>query len=287
MSLAFPVAAAAALVQAAPAFDAYRYRSAQPAAFAAELGRLRAEWTEMPTRFDQGERLALLMLAENARSAGDFRRAVAELAAWRAGVRRDVEEALAGRYRTEWLNGRWLNNAARTRDPEAKELFRRVFADQYQLQVPEPPSLGPAAAARLSPDVRALAADNARWLRSVLARIGWFDISRYGAEASQAAWLIVQHSDHDPAWQVEVLEALRPRVARGDMQPSYFAYLVDRVAVNAGTAADLRHAGPVHGPRRLAAARPGRCRTSRPAAHGGGPRAHRRISRPLHCEGAH
>ena len=82
--------------------------------------------------------------------------------------------------------------------------------------------------------MRALAAANAAWLKTVLARIGWFDISRYGAEASQAAWLIVQHADHDPAWQTEMLEALRPRVARGDMQGNYFAYLVDRVAVNAG-----------------------------------------------------
>src|SRR5205085_6128105 len=67
-----------------------------------------------------------------------------------------------------------------------------------------------------------------------LGRIGWFDISRYGAEASQAAWLIVQHADHDRAWQEQVLADLGPRVARGDMQRTYYAYLVDRVAVGAG-----------------------------------------------------
>jgi hypothetical protein len=234
MPLAALLSAAVAVQAPAPQFDAYAFRAAQPAAFGAELARLRAAWTDMPATFQQGERLALMMLAENARTAADYRAAARTLAAWRGGVRRDVEDALAGRFRTEWLNGRWLNNAARARDPDSKELFRRVFADQYQLQVPEPEALGPAASARLAPDVRALAADNARWLRAVLARIGWFDISRYGPEASQAAWLIVQHSDHDPAWQAEVLEALRPRVARGEMQGRYFAYLVDRVAVNAG-----------------------------------------------------
>ena len=68
----------------------------------------------------------------------------------------------------------------------------------------------------------------------MLARIGWFDISRYGTEASQAAWLIVQHSDHDLAWQQQVLADLAPRVVRGDMQRSYYAYLADRVAVATG-----------------------------------------------------
>jgi hypothetical protein len=225
--------AAAAVVAQAAQFDAYAYREAQPAAFAAELERLRTAWRDGPV-FLEGERLALMMLAQTARSDADYRRAVAELTGYRAGVRKDVEDALAGNFRTEWLNGRWLNSAARTRDRDAQELFRRVFADQYQLTREAPASLGQAGEARLSADVRALAAANAEWLKSVLARIGWFGIGRYGAEASQAAWLIVQHSDHDPAWQREVLEMLRPRVARGDMQASYFAYLVDRVAVNAG-----------------------------------------------------
>jgi hypothetical protein len=46
--------------------------------------------------------------------------------------------------------------------------------------------------------------------------------------------LLVQHADHDPAWQQTVLDSLAPRVKTGDMQGKYYAYLVDRVAVNAG-----------------------------------------------------
>ena len=231
MSLIALVGAAFA-VQPAPV-DAFAFRQSQPAAFAAELMRLRAEWNDRPL-FTDGDRLARLLVARDARSAAEYRRRLAEVAAFRARINADVGEAQAGRARTEWLNGRWLNNAARTRDPDARELFRRVFGDQYRLQSEAPAPIAEAAAAALAADVRSGARANAEWLEGVLRRIGWFDIRRYGAEASQAAWLIVQHSDHNPAWQSAMLETLRPRVARGDMQASYFAYLVDRVAVNAG-----------------------------------------------------
>ncbi|HEX8642467.1 MAG TPA: DUF6624 domain-containing protein [Allosphingosinicella sp.] len=234
MTLLLPVLAALAAQLPAAAEDAFAFRRAQPAAFATELTRLRTAWREARGEFDGSERLAHLLAARDASSAADYRRRLAAMRAFRARIRADVADALAGRTRTEWLNGRWLNNAARSRDADVQTLFRRVFADQYQLQQEAPEEIVEAAAALGYADVRSLARNNAQWLKSVLARIGWFDISRYGAEASQAAWLIVQHADHDPAWQQQVLEILRPRVARGDMQGNYFAYLVDRVAVNAG-----------------------------------------------------
>jgi hypothetical protein len=74
---------------------------------------------------------------------------------------------------------------------------------------------------------------NTAQLRAILGRIGWFDIPVHGEAASQAAWLIVQHADHDPAWQRNMLETLRARAADGRFQPRYLAYLVDRVATNA------------------------------------------------------
>ena len=233
MHVAALFSAIAAVQAPAPAFDAYAYRTAQPAPFAAELARLEEAWRAGPT-FAEHERLALMMAAQRTRSPAEYRRRVAQLRAYRAGVRADVADILAARDRTEWLNGRWLNNGARTSDPDARALFRRVFADQYQLMREAPAALGEAGNVLVAADVRTLARANAEWLKTVLARIGWFDISRYGPEASQAAWLIVQHSDHDRAWQASMLEMLTPRVARGDMQGNYYAYLVDRVAVNGG-----------------------------------------------------
>ena len=136
-----------------------------------------------------------------------------------------LEAMVAGRdYSTEQLNSRWASNAAATRDPDARALFWRVYTEQWAMHAPEISEA----------QTQALLRRNADWLKAVLARIGWFDISRYGGEASQAAWLIVQHADHDRAWQAEVLAALAPRVRRGDMQRNYYAYLVDRVAVGAG-----------------------------------------------------
>jgi hypothetical protein len=142
-----------------------------------------------------------------------------------AAFRARLDAMVAGRgYATEELNGRWLNSAMAARDPDARALFRRVHTDQWAMHADAPHAA----------EVAALLRRNSDWLKAVLARIGWFDISRYGAEASQAAWLLVQHADHDPAWQSQVLASLARRVARGDMQRTYYAYLVDRVEVNAG-----------------------------------------------------
>ena len=142
-----------------------------------------------------------------------------------AAARVRLDAMVEGRgYTVEQLNSRWANGAAAAQDPDARALLRRVYTEQWALQSREISEA----------ETHALLRRNSDWLKAVLARIGWFDISRYGAEASQAAWLIVQHSDHDPAWQAQVLADLAPRVARGDMRRSYYAYLVDRVAVNAG-----------------------------------------------------
>lgn len=142
-----------------------------------------------------------------------------------AAARARLDAMVAGRgYTTDQLNSRWANSAAAARDPDARSLFWRVYTEQWALQAGEISEA----------ETHAILRRNSDWLKAVLARIGWFDISRYGAEASQAAWLIVQHSDHDRAWQEQVLADLAPRVARGDMQRNYYAYLVDRVAVGMG-----------------------------------------------------
>jgi len=141
-----------------------------------------------------------------------------------------------GPYPTAWLANRWLKARDATSDPDARSLFERVFLEQSLLSMrAELDADGQAAfRAALKPEVDAQLRSNEQWLNAALARIGWFDISRYGEDASQAAWLIVQHADHDPEWQKAVLADLEPRVKRGDMQGRYYAYLIDRVAVNAG-----------------------------------------------------
>jgi hypothetical protein len=76
--------------------------------------------------------------------------------------------------------------------------------------------------------------ENTRWLKSQLDQGGWFTISKYGADADMAAWLLVQHADRDVAFQADVLRILEPFVATGETARISYAYLYDRVAVNSG-----------------------------------------------------
>lgn len=125
-----------------------------------------------------------------------------------------------------------------------------VVRDQWLLSWARPENtalanaLAPYRTALIAQTVRAHAAQ----LRSILDRIGWFDIPIHGEAASQAAWLIIQHADHDPAWQRAMLSVLTPRAANGRFQPRYLAYLTDRVAVNAGEPQTYATQGGCAGP---------------------------------------
>jgi hypothetical protein len=150
--------------------------------------------------------------------------------------RAEIAAIRSGIFREDWHGDPWLKARAQARNPEERALFERVFLDQWQLGY-DPKLKGAAARAfhaAADSEIKVNMRSHASWLKALLARIGWFDISRYGEKASMAAWLLVQHSDHDPQWQRQVLEQLGPRVRSGDMQPRYHAYLVDRVEKNAG-----------------------------------------------------
>ena len=75
---------------------------------------------------------------------------------------------------------------------------------------------------------------NTRWLSEVLGERGWPGTSLVGEDGADAAWLLAQHADRDPARQQEFLEALRGAVTRGEASPANLAYLEDRVRVHAG-----------------------------------------------------
>ena len=70
---------------------------------------------------------------------------------------------------------------------------------------------------------------NTEWLKGVVAERGWPTISAVGEEASFAAWLLVQHADADPAFQLDALRLMEPLVVSGEVSKSNYAYLYDRV----------------------------------------------------------
>ncbi|WP_298333048.1 DUF6624 domain-containing protein [Asticcacaulis sp.] len=72
---------------------------------------------------------------------------------------------------------------------------------------------------------------NTEWLRKDLAAYGWPRISSYGAAMDADAWLIIQHSDHDAAFQTEVLKTLEPLLKTKDTSHQNYAFLYDRVAI--------------------------------------------------------
>lgn len=72
--------------------------------------------------------------------------------------------------------------------------------------------------------------DNTAWLEIVVDEVGWPTISAVGEEASNAAWLLVQHADHQPDFQVRCLELMKS-LPSGEVKLSNIAYLEDRVRV--------------------------------------------------------
>ena len=107
------------------------------------------------------------------------------------------------------------------------ELLRRAGRDQQ---------------ARVTGDVRlpdgeAMArvdAENLPWLRALVDEVGWPGRSLVGDDGADAAWLLVQHADQDPAFQRRCLGLLGPAVADGEASGAHLAYLTDRVLLAEG-----------------------------------------------------
>lgn len=70
-------------------------------------------------------------------------------------------------------------------------------------------------------------------MKEIVAEIGWPTISKVGKTASDKAWLLVQHADHDVAFQIQCLELMKAAPAT-EVDPTNIAFLEDRVLVNQG-----------------------------------------------------
>ena len=104
------------------------------------------------------------------------------------------------------------------------ELLRRMERDQ---------------AARLADDrdwelVLQVDAENLPWLKDVIADRGWPGASLVGPDGAQAAWLLAQHADSDPAFQRQCLDLLTAAVEAGEATARDLAYLTDRVLLHEG-----------------------------------------------------
>jgi hypothetical protein len=78
------------------------------------------------------------------------------------------------------------------------------------------------------------AAGNLPWLKDVIATYGWPGKSLVGVDGANAAWLLVQHADADPAFQRHCLGLLTTAAEAGEATGQELAYLTDRVLLAEG-----------------------------------------------------
>lgn len=155
--------------------------------------------------------------------------------------------------------------AIRPSDPAlAKQLVQRYTRDQAvrhalisqgtnQLNNPHSAAWG---------KVRTVDENNLAWLKPEIESNGFPTVQQVGAKGFEAAWMLVQHADTDPAFQVRVLEELKPRLNAEPYLRSDYAMLADRVRLSQhkkqlyGTQLTLKHGQlilqPVENPADLA-----------------------------------
>lgn len=77
---------------------------------------------------------------------------------------------------------------------------------------------------------------NTAQLKLIVAEFGWPTISLVGEKASQMAWLLVQHADHDTRFQKECLMLMEKIYSQDkvEINPKNIAYLTDRILVAEG-----------------------------------------------------
>lgn len=76
--------------------------------------------------------------------------------------------------------------------------------------------------------------NNANLLNDMINIIGYPSIDKVGKEASEAAWLIIQHSIGQPDFMKKCAELLKNTVDENKADPKNLAYLSDRIAVFEG-----------------------------------------------------
>ena len=74
---------------------------------------------------------------------------------------------------------------------------------------------------------------NTEELRAIIKQYGWPGRSLVGQRGANTAWLIVQHADHDRAFQKQCLKLMVAAPA-GEVAPEDMAFLTDRVLLAEG-----------------------------------------------------
>lgn len=63
---------------------------------------------------------------------------------------------------------------------------------------------------------------------------GFLGFDKVGQDGSHQFWLIIQHCDKYPEFQKKVIASMQKQVKKGNASPGDYAYLYDRIKINAG-----------------------------------------------------
>ncbi len=138
------------------------------------------------------------------------------------------------------------SSAASATEPKAKdeklrqELLERMRADQnaHQAMIPlmqKHTGMSPDAIKRMDlPAVKRLNEidhENTERMKQIVKQHGWPGKSLVGTDGAGAAWLLVQHADHDRAFQKQCRDLISQAVKRREATGEHLAYLTDRICV--------------------------------------------------------
>ena len=115
----------------------------------------------------------------------------------------------------------------------AEKIMRRKAEDQNIMMAHQP---GEAEEVRdsLYREKDRILSDNCKRIQALVADYGYLGYDKLGRQASDDFWLIVQHCDEHPEFQRKILKMMKPEVEKGNASGQKYAYLTDRVRVNAG-----------------------------------------------------
>jgi hypothetical protein len=111
----------------------------------------------------------------------------------------------------------------------ASVLYRLAERDQQARRS----SLANAEPSMLHGTVQRIDKENTEELRAIVKRFGWPGRSLVGQRGANAAWMVVQHADHDRAFQKHCLK-LMEAAPDGEVAKEDIAFLTDRVLLADG-----------------------------------------------------
>lgn len=114
-----------------------------------------------------------------------------------------------------------------------KELLTMVTADQIAANIPQG-KFKDLSKEEWNNFKDSVFTSNTQRIKKIFRKYGFPGYDKVGESGSNHFWLMVQHADKYPDFQKKILKRMDIEVKKGNANPRNYAYLFDRVQVNAG-----------------------------------------------------